>query len=379
MSEPAPFLPIVQPTLPSRSELQEYLDQIWESGIVTTGPITRAFEAAVERKLEVRNAVMVNHGTTALLLAIRAFALSGDVIIPAFTWTATAGSLVWNGLNPILADVTPGRLTLDPAAAEAAITERTSAIMPVNVFGVPPEMDAFEQLARRYRLRLLYDSAQGLGAMYRGRYQGSFADAECFSLSPTKVVTAMEGGLVTTDDDSIAVAIRSMRDSGKNADGSDIVRLGLSGRPSEVHAAVALKSFESVDGLIAARHQRMGWYRELLGDLPGVCMQTVPADVVTTGNYFVIFVGKREAPVSRDALYNILKHKNIQAKRYFYPAIHRQGAYTHLKANYEGRLPVAEAASMEGLALPLFSHMSEDTVERVASAVREAFACAPAV
>jgi len=377
-SDPAPFLPIVQPTLPTRGELQPFLDQIWASGIVTTGPITRRFEEAVERTLGVRNAVMVNHGTTALLLAIRALGLSGEVIIPAFTWTATAGALVWNGLEPVLADITPGRLTLDPTAAEGAISERTSAIMPVNVFGVPPDMDAFERLARRYGLKLLYDSAQGLGARYRGKYQGSFRDAECFSLSPTKVVTAMEGGLVTTNDDAVAAAVRSMRDSGKSADGTDIVRLGLSGRPSEIHAAVALKCFERMDALIAARHERMALYRELLSELPGVRFQEIPPDVVTTGNYFVIFVGDG-APISREAVYLALKRQNIQAKRYFHPAIHLQGAYSHLKPRYEGKLPVAEAAATCGLALPLYSHMDEAAIERVASVLRDAFACTTAV
>src|SRR5258706_7525143 len=300
-------LPIVEPTLPTLEELQPYLQQMWRSGLVTTGPITRTFEEAVKARLGVRRAIMVNHGTTALMLAAKALGLSGEVIVPSYTGTATAGALAWNGIEPVFADVTPRRLTLDPEAAEAAITPRTTAIMPVNVFGVPAEMDAFEDLCKRKGLTLLGDSAQGLGAQYRGRQQGSFGKAECFSLSPTKVVTAMEGGLITTDDDDLANVLISMRDSGKSADGTDIARLGLSGRPTEFNAAVGLSGFERIEALIEARLERMGWYRELLAGLPGVAFQTIPHDVVTTGNYFVIFVDETAGPRSRNELYDLLR------------------------------------------------------------------------
>ena len=364
-------VPLVRPTLPALDELQPLLEGAWASGIVTTGPVTRAFEEAVERKLGVAHAVMVDHGTTALMLAARALGLEGEVIIPPFTWTATAGALVWNGVEPVLADVEPGRFTLDPDAAEAAITPRTTAIMPVNVFGVPPEMDAFAALAERRGLKLLYDSAQGLGARYRDRFQGSFGDAECFSLSPTKVVTALEGGLVTTGEADLADAIWSMRDSGKSADSADIERIGLSGRPSEAHAAVALHSFRRVDELMAAREERIGWYRGILEELPGLRFQEVPASVTSTGNYFVVFVDPADAGIDRDGLRRALARGGIQSKRYFHPPIHLQAAYAHLRDRYRGRLPVAERASARGLALPLYSHMPRDEVERVGAAVRD--------
>lgn len=373
MTAPGELLPLVRPALPEAAELQPMFEEILRSGMVTTGPVTRAFEAAIARELGVGHAVMVNHGTTALMLAVRALELTGEVIVPSYSWTATAGALVWNGIEPVFADVMPGRLTLDPAAAEAAITPRTSAIMPVNVFGVPPEIEAFEELGRRYRLPILYDSAQGLGSRYRGSRCGGFGAAECYSLSPTKVVTAVEGGLVTTDDEALAAAVRSMRDSGKNEDGSDIVRLGLSGRPSELHAAVALRTFERVEPLIAERHERMGWYREALADLTGLSFQEIPDDVFTTGNYLVVFLDGEEAPIDRDRLYASLEADHIQSKRYFHPAIHNQAAYAHLRDRYVGRLPVTEKASAEGLALPLFGAMTREDVERVAAAVRKAY------
>ena len=366
-------LPIVEPTLPAMADLAPYLEQMWRTGTVTTGPITRNFEEAVKARTGVRRAVFVDHGNTALMLAARALRLTGEVIIPSFTWTASAGALAWNGIEPVFADVTPGRLTLDPAAAEAAITPRTTAIMPVNVFGVPADMDAFEDLCRRRGLKLLADSAQGLGAFYRGRPQGVFGDAECFSLSPTKVVTALEGGLITTNDDALANLLISMRDSGKSSDGSDIIEIGMSGRPSEMHAAVALASYERVEQLVRARQERMAWYRELLAGLPGLSFQSIPADCATTGNYFVVFVDGAVGPVTREGLYDFLKTRGIHGKRYFYPAVHLQKAYAHLRSRYEGRLPVTERAASQGLALPLYSHMARADVERVCEAVTSAW------
>lgn len=368
-----PPLPLVRPSLPDLSTLAATFQSIWESGTVTTGPVTRAFEAAVADELDVAHVVMVNHGTTALMLAARALGLAGEVVVPSFSWTATAGALAWNGIEPVFADITPGRLTLDPAAAEAAITPYTSAIMPVNVFGVPPDVEAFEELGERHGLPILYDTAQGLGSRYRGRRCGGFGAAECFSLSPTKVVTAVEGGLVTTNDAGVAEAVRSMRDSGKSADGSDIIRLGLSGRPSELHAAVGLEMFGRVDTLIAERAERAGWYRELLAGLPGLRFQEVPEDVYSTGNYFVVLLDPAEAPITRSDLQAALEADGIQSKRYFFPAIHRQAAYGHLASRYVGRLPVTERAATSGLALPFFGSMTREDAERVARAVRAAF------
>ncbi len=363
---------LVETDLPTRDELEPLLDEIWRRRIVTTGPVTRRFEEAVESELGVEHAVMVNHGMTALLLAVRALGLEGEVVIPSFSWTATAGALVWNGIEPVFADITPGRMTLDPAAAEAAITPRTRAIMPVNVFGVPPEMEAFEELGRRHGLVILHDSAQGLGSRYAGRRSGGFGRAECFSMSPTKVVSALEGGLVTTDDADLAARVRSLRVSGKDPDTGDIVGIGLSGRPSEVHAAVALKNLERMDELIDQRVERCGWYRELLDGLPGVTFQEIPPDVTTTGNYFYLRVGA-DAPVTRETVIERLEAEGIESKRYFFPAIHRQRAYAHLTDRYDGRLPVTEDASANGLALPLYGTMTRAEVERVALSVRNAF------
>lgn len=372
-----PVIPITQPTLPDFEAVVAEFRQVWESRQVTTGVFTRRFEAAVEERLGVPHAVMVQSCTAGLMLVLRALNLQGEVIMPAFTWTATAHAAVWNGLTPVFADITPGSCTLDPRAVEAALTERTAALMPVNVFGCPPDYEAFAALGERYGLPVVYDSAQGLGSQYRSsdgkwRYAGVFGTAEVFSLSPTKVVSAMEGGLVTTHDGELAATLRQMRDYGKTTDGGDIAWLGLSARVPEINAIVARHSLARMEDLIRHREELVRRYREGLAGLPGLSFQELPPRCRSSYNYVTVFIEGAEAGLSRDEIYEALKARGIQAKKYFYPALHCQAVYRELGAPYRGRLPVTEAAAARGLALPLFSHLDGPQVEDIIRAVREA-------
>lgn len=370
------MIPIVQPTLYDFEAVIGEFRQAWESGQVTTGVFTRRFEAAVEEKLQVPHAIMVQSCTAGLMLVLRAFELKGEVIMPAFTWTSTAHAAVWNGITPVFADISPGRYTLDPQAATQAVNSRTAAIMPVNVFGCPPDYEAFGKLAKDSGLRLIYDSAQGLGSRFRlsngdWRYSGGFGDAEVFSLSPTKVVSAMEGGLITTHDAALAEKLCQMRDYGKTPDGQDIAWLGLSSRVPEINAIVARHSFAHLDQLISHRQQLIERYTELLAELAGVSFQDIPSSCFSSRNYFTIFIDGQKASKTRDQVYESLKQKGIQAKKYFYPAVHLQKVYQPLRQSYQGKLPVTEAAAATGLALPLYGHMTQDTVHRVASTVKD--------
>jgi dTDP-4-amino-4,6-dideoxygalactose transaminase len=372
-------VPIVQPTLPDFAAVVTEFRQAWESGQVTTGCFTHQFEVAVEEKLPVPHAVMVQSCTAGLMLVLRAMALQGEVILPAFTWTASAHAVVWNGLIPVFADITPGVYTLDPRAAARAITPRTAAIMPVNVFGCPPDYGALARLAQSNRLPLIYDSAQGLGSQFLGpdgiwRYSGGFGDAEVFSLSPTKVVSAMEGGLITTHNRALADKLRQMRDYGKAVGGEDIAWLGLSARVPEINAIVARHNFSRVDALVVRRLELIAAYTAGLAGLPGVTFQRVPVGRQSSGNYVVLFIQSDLARSTRDEAYNQLKNHGIQAKKYFYPALHLQEVYREMGRPYRGRLPVTETAAASGLALPLFSPMPPETTRYVITVVREIFA-----
>jgi dTDP-4-amino-4,6-dideoxygalactose transaminase len=369
------MIPIVQPTLLDFESVIAEFRQAWDSGQVTTGVFTRRFEAAVEEKLQVPHAVMVQSCTAGMMLVLRALELQGEVILPAFTWTSTAHAVVWNGLTPVFADICPGVCTLDPESVKRLITPRTAAVMPVNVFGCPPDYDAFARLIRELGVRLIYDSAQGLGSRFCGKdgswhYSGRFGDAEVFSMSPTKVVSAMEGGLITTHDAELAGKLRQMRDYGKTPDGEDIAWLGLSARVPEINAIVARHNFYQMDNLVARRRELRAAYLEGLGPLSGIDFQEIPDNCESSINYFTVFIGNG-ARVSRDEAYEHLKKRGIQAKKYFHPALHLQWVYREVGLLYQGKLPVTEAAAAHGLALPLYSHMTLDIVQQVTDAVKE--------
>jgi dTDP-4-amino-4,6-dideoxygalactose transaminase len=276
---------------------------------------------------------------------------------------------VWNGLVPVFCDCLPESLTLDPADVERNVSSRTAAICPVYVYGLPPEVDALVELGGRHGLPVYFDSAQGLGAEYRGRKAGTFGTCEVFSLSPTKVVTAVEGGVICTGDPSLAARLRSMRDYGKNpADGEDMVYLGLSARMSEMHAAVGLLSLQRLDELVKARRVLIERYTTRLGQLPGCRVQTPPEDRTSSGNYFVLFIGAR-ARMNRDTVHTELKARGIQTKRYFYPPLHEHTLFQRVACRRSDRLERTIVASRDALALPLYSHMTVEQLDSVCQAV----------
>ena len=364
-------IPIIRPTLVEYGEVEKAFREIWDSGLITVGKYTEKFEEEVRQTTGVAHAVAVSSCTAGLMLAVKALGLRGEVIVPSFTFTATVHALVWNGIKPVFCDILPDTLDMDPVKAKALITENTSALMPVYTFGLPPDIEALQRLADGANLRLLFDSAQGLGASYKGRQAGGFGDVEVFSLSPTKVVSAIEGGLVTTNNDEIARQVRSMRDYGKSRDGEDIDFVGLSARISEFHSTVGLKNLGRIRRLIAARRALIALYRRELADLPGIRFQAVPEDRESTGNYMVILVEEEGAGISRDGLYRALKQKGIETKRYYFPPVHLQQAYRNHRHAYAGQLPVTEKTANEALALPLFSHMEDSTVRQVCRIIRE--------
>lgn len=366
-------LPIIRPTLPSLSEVAGMIHDEWESGTVTGASIVKALEDEACRQSGVRHAVALSSCTSGLMLIPRAMGLpaGSEVIVPSFTFAATVQALLWNGLIPVFCDCVPGTCTLDPEDVARNICCRTAAICAVSVFGLPPDIDALMEIGREAGIPVYFDSAQGLGATYRGRSLGAWGDCEVFSLSPTKVVTAVEGGLVTTNDAEIADRIRAMRDYGKDpVCGEEMLHLGLSARMSEVHAAVGLWSMRHIHALVKARMERISCYRDRLGALAGCRVQELPPDRTTSGNYFVLFITGGAAR-SRDEVYTSLKQAGIQTKRYFYPLVHEQAFMRGFPMKVSRRLHAAQTVSREGLALPLYSHMRDKEFETVCRSVED--------
>ncbi|MCE5198342.1 MAG: DegT/DnrJ/EryC1/StrS family aminotransferase [Armatimonadota bacterium] len=369
---------IVCPTLPDAGEIIGDIRAVFESGRVTVGENVAALEGDNCAHSGVRHTIAVSSGTSGLILLLRALNLprGSEVITPSFTFAATSHALIWNGLKTVFCDSEPDSFTMDVSKAEALINENTSAIYPVCIFGVPGDLDAYEKLASKYGLALLFDSAQGLGSTYKGTGLGNFGNGEVFSLSPTKVITAMEGGLVTTNDDELARVIRQMRDYGKAPDGEDMGWLGLSARMPEINAIVARWSLARMDEWVARRISIMDSYRSWLGDLPGVSFQKIPDYCTSTRNYFVMLLNPDMCPVSRDELYHALKIKGVQTKRYFYPALHNQTLYKDTDPECRARLPVAERIAARSLALPMYSHMSLDAVDDICERIMSCFTSA---
>jgi dTDP-4-amino-4,6-dideoxygalactose transaminase len=354
-------LGIIQPTLPRLEEVVKLVRASWEVGTVTLGSTVRTFEAEVCRRTGARRAVAFSCCTAGLMAVPRALELApgGEVIVPSFTFAATAQALVWNGLTPVFCDCVPGTCTLDPVDVERNLSPRTAAICAAYTYGLPPDVEALLDVGRRHGIPVYFDSAQGLGATYRGQPAGGFGVCEVFSLSPTKVVTALEGGLVTTNDEALAERLRSIRDYGKDPKtGEEMIHMGLSARMTELHAAVGLLSLRNVDALVRMRLERIGRYRERLGALPGCRVQTFPDDRTSSGNYFVLFITAR-ASRSRDEVYEALKASGIQTKRYFYPPVHQHAAFQRFPMRISRALTHSHIASEEGLALPLYSHMTD--------------------
>jgi dTDP-4-amino-4,6-dideoxygalactose transaminase len=303
-----------------------------------------------------------------LAFAASEFPEGSEVVLPSFTFAATVQAVLWNRLTPVYVDCLPGTMVMDPEEVRRAIEPTVAAICPVTVFGLPPDYDELNSLSREYGIPLVCDSAQALGSTYQGSPAGGLGACEVFSLSPTKVITAIEGGIVTTNDAEFAQRLRCMRDYGKGPDGEEMVLNGLSARMSEFHAGVGLLSLRKADTLVRSRHELIHAYRERAKALPGCGVQEFPEDRTTSGNYFTLLIGS-DAKMDRDRVFNALKNEHIQTKRYFYPPVHAQRAFRDKPHRVVGDLKNTWSASLTSLALPLYSHMTTEQQNRICDAL----------
>ncbi len=361
---------IVRPVLPDLSEVVEGVQSILSSGMVTKGQHLRAFEKAVREHLGVKHAVAVSSCTTGLMLTYRGLGLTGDVVVPSFTFMATVSALVWCGLRPVFADVNPGTTNLDPASAEAAITPQTSAIVGVHNFGNPAEIDALEAVARRHGLKMIFDAAHGFGARYQGSPVGSQADAHVFSLSPTKLLIAGEGGVVATNHDDLAEFVQMGREYGNNGS-YDSAFAGINARMPEFNALVGMRSLERLEDAAASRNRAVDQFQELLGILPGVSFQEVLAGNRCSYKDFSVTIDEGKFGLSRDELARALAAENIDTRKYYEPPAHRQFAYRQF---YSGQpLPNTDLLASTSLSFPMWTNMEPEVISRICEAVQRIY------
>jgi dTDP-4-amino-4,6-dideoxygalactose transaminase len=365
-------IPIAKPHLATPAELSAEITKVLASGVLTNGPHTAALEANVAKHLGVKHAIAVSSATAGLMLTFRALELSGEVVVPSFTFMATAGALVWCGLRPVFADIDLHTANLDPAMAEAAITTKTSAIVAVHNSGNPADIEQLVSLAKRYSVRLVFDAAHAFGSLYQGKPVGQQGDAQVFSLTPTKLVTGGEGGIVATDDDQVAERVRVGRNYGNRGDYSSD-SAGLSARLPEVNALIAGHSLRGLEEAAQHRNHIATLYRERLGKLLGIDFQKVRAGDRSSFKDFSIAIDADNFGLSRNQLAAALTAENIETRAYYDPPVHRQKAYQSY-ALPDSRLPNTDLLSGTILNLPVWSEMQEAIAHRVCLAVERAHA-----
>jgi dTDP-4-amino-4,6-dideoxygalactose transaminase len=368
-------LRLVRPTIEDVPGLARRIEAILESGHLTDGPTVKELEERIAERLEVPHVVAVASCTAGLMLVLQAIGATGRVVLPSFTFAASAHAVHWVGGTPVFAEVEPVSLTLDPDDA-ATLVDGASAMTATHVYGTPCQTERLQEIADRAGIPLVYDAAHALGSRHAGRPVGGFGTAEVFSLSPTRVVVAGEGGIVSTNDEGLASEVRIGRGYGNPGD-YDCLFPGLNARMSELHAAVALFSLQHLDERIAHRNHLVQVFLGAVEGVPGLRTPVVPDGDVSTYKDLTLILDRDDFGLSGAQLAAALQADGIDSRRYYYPPIHQQKAYAHLPRTRE--LPVTDDLAGRVLTVPLWSHMTDDEVTRVAQAVARVQAHAPAV
>ena len=375
----AELLHVGRPNIGSRTRLRERFDDLLDRRWLTNdGPYVREFEERIAAVLGVRNVVAMCNATVALEIAIRALGLTGEVIVPSFTFVATAHALQWQQITPVFCDVDPATHNIDPGRIEELITPRTTGIIGVHVWGRSADAEALGAIARRRELRLLYDAAHAFGCSHDGRMIGALGDAEVFSFHATKFLNSGEGGAVTTEDDELAARMRLMRNFGF-AGYDQVVYVGTNGKMSELSAAMGLTSLDAMDEFIAVNRDNHAAYAEALAGIPGVTLVRYDESERSNYQYVVVEIEEEETGLTRDELQRVLQAENVMARRYFYPGCHRMEPYRSYFPHAGLLLPETERLVRRVLTLPTGTAVGEAEVRRVCDVIRLAVEHAPQV
>jgi len=368
----AEMLHVGRPNVGERSRLLErfndILDTKWLSNM---GPYEREFEQRVADMLGVKHCIAMCNATVALEIAIRALGLTGEVIVPSFTFVATAHALQWQQIAPVFCDVEPVTHNLNPRRVEELITPRTTGIIGVHVWGRACNIDALTEIARRRNLSLLFDAAHAFGCSYQGRMIGGFGDAEVFSFHATKFFNTFEGGAVTTNDDELATKIRLMKNFGF-AGYDQVIYIGTNGKMSEISAAMGLTSLESLTDFIEINHQNYRQYQQELADMPGVRLITFSERDKYNYQYVVVEIDDTKTDLSRDELVQVLHAENVIARRYFYPGCHRMEPYRSYYPHAGLMLPCTEQLATRVMTLPTGTAVGSTEISIICDIIREA-------
>ena len=348
------------------NRIADMLDRRW---LTNNGPYVRELEHQISKLIGVKHCICMCNGTVALEIACRAVGMKGEVIVPSFTFVATAHALQWQEITPVFCDVDPLTHCIDPAKLERHITPRTSGILAVHTWGHPCDVEALSAIASRHGIKLVYDAAHAFACSHNGRMIGSFGDAEVFSFHATKFFNTLEGGAIATNNDDLAAKIRLMKNFGFR--GTDnVIYIGTNGKMNEASAAMGLTNLESLPEFIAVNLDNYTRYRRGLAHIPGIRVLEYPEHEKCNYQYIIVEVDEYRTGVSRDVLVRILQAENILARRYFYPACHRMEPYRSYFPHAGMLLPETELLTKRVLSLPTGTGVTGGNIETICQIIQ---------
>lgn len=358
---------VTRSSMPTLEEFEKEIKDIWDTHWLTNmGSKHKRLESQLKEYLEVENISLMTNGHLSLELGIQAMNLTGEVITTPFTFASTTHAIVRNGLTPVFCDIDPDDFTIDVTKIESLITDKTSAIVPVHVYGNVCNVGEIERLAKKYDLKVIYDAAHTFGVKYKGKGIGTYGDASMFSFHATKVFNTIEGGAVCFKDEDIGKRLYKLKNFGiKNE--SVVDGVGSNAKMNEFQAAMGLCNLKHVDEEIAKRKKAVERYRENFKDVPGIRISPVQKSVESNYAYFPVIVDEKEFGVSRNEIYEELKKHDIYARKYFYPLTN---TFDCFNGRYDvNTTPIALHISKRVLTLPLFADLSLETVDRISKII----------
>lgn len=346
----------------------EMLDRRWFSN---HGPLVQEFEQRIADYVGVKHCICVCNATVGLEIAIRAVGLRGEVIVPSYTFVATAHALQWQEITPVFADMDPATHNLDPARIERHITPRTTAILGTHVWGRPCPVEALSEIAERRGLRLMFDAAHAFGCSHHGQMIGGFGLVEVFSFHATKFLNSFEGGAITTNDSELAAKIQLMTNFGF-AGYDNVIHLGTNGKMTEVSAAMGLTNLECIDDLVTVNRRNYEAYRAGVAELRGVTLMAYDPNERCNYQYVVVEVDAIKAGLTRDELVQVLHAENVLTRKYFWPGCHRMEPYKSFQPNAGLLLPQTERVAAQIMVLPTGQSVRDTDVETICEIIRAA-------
>ena len=365
---------VTKPYLPSLSEYIHKLEEIWQTSILTNdGNLHQLLEKQLTEKLNINNISLIINGTIALELAIQALELKGKIITTPYSFVATANSILLSGLEPIFIDIEDDGFNIDPDLINEINDKDVSAILPVNVYGIPCNNERIEKIAKDKGLNVIYDSAHAFGVKKNGESILSWEDISTLSFHATKIFHTFEGGAVVTKNENLYNKIAQLKNFGFHSDG-DIVTLGTNGKMNEAQAAMGLALIPYIDEIITKRKQRFNLYIEYLKNIPGIKLLSIPDDVEYNYAYFPILI-QQDYPLTRDELFYKFQENNIYPRKYFYPLITDFSLYKGYNIISKHKIPNARKIADSVICLPLYPDLTEDDVSRVCEVIQKSSNC----